>query len=35
MVPIMPSDFLIGGYELICCGFTLAAAILSYLFMLR
>ena len=35
MVPFMPCDFLIGGYELICCAFTLAAAVLSYLFMLR
>lgn len=35
MYPIMPCDILSGGYELICYGFTVVAAIFSYLFLLR
>lgn len=35
MVPFIPSDILMGGWELICCGLTLVAAVVSYLFMLR
>ena len=35
MVPIVPCDFLTGSFELICYGFTLVAAVFSYLFMIR
>ena len=35
MYPIMPCDLMAGGLELICYGFTVVAAIFSYLFLLR
>jgi hypothetical protein len=35
MVPVIPSEILTGGIELVCCGLTAAAAVLSYVFMLR
>jgi len=35
MYPIMPCDLMAGGLELICYGFTVLAAIFSYLFLLR
>jgi hypothetical protein len=35
MYPMLPCDFLIGGWELLCYGFTLVAALVSYLFMIR
>ena len=35
MYPTLPSEILTGGWELVCCAFTFAAAVLSYLFMLR
>jgi hypothetical protein len=35
MYPVLPSEILIGGWEAICYAFTLVAAVLSYLFMLR
>jgi hypothetical protein len=33
--PILPSEILMDGWELICCSFTCVAAFLSYLFMMR
>jgi hypothetical protein len=35
MVPMIPSEILTGGYELICCACTAMAAICSYLLLLR
>lgn len=35
MYSFFPSDILTGGWELICYGFTLAAAVCSYLFFMR
>jgi hypothetical protein len=35
MYPVLPSDILTGGWELICYGFTLIAAVCSYLFFMR
>jgi hypothetical protein len=35
MYPILPSEILTGGWELICYAFTLAAAMLSYVLMMR
>jgi hypothetical protein len=35
MYPIVTADMLYGGWELICCGFTAVAAVLSYLFAMR
>ena len=35
MYSIVPSDILIGGWELVCYGCTLLAALFSYLFLWR
>jgi len=35
MFPILPGELLTGGLELVCYGFTILAALLSYLLMLR
>lgn len=35
MYPTLPSDILAGGWEIACYGFTVLAAISSYLFMGR
>lgn len=35
MVPMIPSELLTGGWELICCACTAVAAILSYVLMWR
>jgi hypothetical protein len=35
MFPILPGELLTGGLELVCYGFTILAALVSYLLMLR
>lgn len=35
MYQLLPCDVLTGGWELICYGFTLVTAIISYLFFMR
>jgi hypothetical protein len=35
MFPILPSELISGGLELVCYGFTVLAALVSYLLMLR
>jgi len=35
MIPMIPSEILSGGYELICSAFTAVAAVCSYLYLLR
>ena len=35
MYPVMPLDFFAGGFEILCYGFTIAAALLSWFLSLR
>jgi hypothetical protein len=35
MNPILPGEFLAGSLELVCYGFTVLAAVVSYVFLLR
>jgi hypothetical protein len=35
MIPNLPHEILMGGWELICCALTAVTAVFSYLFMLR
>jgi hypothetical protein len=35
MYPVIPTDLMAGGYELVCYGFTVAAALISYLLAMR
>lgn len=35
MYPTLPLDSLHGGWEMVCYGFTVVVAVLSYLFALR
>jgi hypothetical protein len=35
MYPILPCELVAGGLELVCYGFTVLAALASYLLMLR
>jgi hypothetical protein len=35
MFPILPGELLTGGLELVCYGFTVLAALASYLLMAR
>ena len=35
MVPILSSEILTGGWELVSCGFAFVAALMSYLLTLR
>ena len=35
MYPVIPTDMMAGGCELVCYGFTVAAALISYLLALR
>jgi len=35
MIPVIPSEILTGSIELVCCGLTALAAVVSYVFMLR
>jgi len=35
MYPIFPGELLTGGLELVCYGFTVLAALASYLLMIR
>jgi hypothetical protein len=35
MFPILPGELLAGGLELVCYGFTVLAALISYLLMMR
>ncbi|ADB16746.1 hypothetical protein Psta_2072 [Pirellula staleyi DSM 6068] len=35
MYCVIPSDLLAGGLELVCCGFTLVAAVVGYVLSAR
>lgn len=35
MLPILPCELVAGSLELVCYGFTVLAALASYIFMLR
>jgi hypothetical protein len=35
MTPFLPCELLAGGWELVCCGCTIVAAVMSYVLMLR
>lgn len=35
MYPILPCEFVAGSLELVCYGFTVLAALVSYVLMLR
>lgn len=35
MYPVFPTDLMVGSWELVCYGFTVAAALISFLLSMR